>query len=409
MYRNFILILVLPLLASFELHASTGKSDSVHEFCASLGTGKFSGIKGIPDVLATRGCAWMKAGIIDKESEKILLSSAREGKGIPASPEWIQAFTKAGDNAFKLAEAGEKKKNKNLAHQNYELASHFYYMARWPHTFSPNAMKAYQKHVVAYRKAGTYLNPPIQELKIPYDGKNIIAHLRLPSSDKPLPLIVFSPGIDDWKGEMNDFIVPMLKAGFATVVIDLPGTGESQFKLSAGSHKVFSTVITHVKQLPEIDGQKIGFYGLSGGGYFATAMALTDPNVKASVNIGGTIHYSFQKEWLETTPKGIYATITHCAGFNDKKMGHAKVLEGMSPISLENQGLLNQTRQNVPLLTINGERDTIAHPGEYRLLDEKGVNQDILIFEYDNHVAPRYFDIHIPFSIAWLKKNLKIQ
>jgi len=145
-------------------------------------------------------------------------------------------------------------------------------MARWPHTFSPNAMKAYQKHVVAYRKAGTYLNPPIQELKIPYDGKNIIAHLRLPSSDKPLPLIVFSPGIDDWKGEMNDFIVPMLKAGFATVVIDLPGTGESQFKLSAGSHKVFSTVITHVKQLPEIDGQKIGFYGLSGGGYFATAL-----------------------------------------------------------------------------------------------------------------------------------------
>jgi len=410
MPKKLVYLLFICFLYALDSHAATSsKSDSIHEFCASLGSGKFIGIKGFPDILATRGCAWMKAGIIDKESEAVLLSSAKKGNATPASPDWVQAFTVAGDDAFNLAEEAVQKKNNKSAHKNYELASHFYYLARWPHTFSPNAKQAYQKHVIAYRKAARYSNPPIQELNIPYNGKNIVAHLRVPSSNEPLPLIVFSPGIDDWKGEMNDFIIPMLKAGFATAVIDLPGTGESQFKLAAGSHKIFSAVIAYIKKLPEIDDDKIGFYGLSGGGYFATAMALTDPNVKASVNIGGPIHHSFQKEWLETTPKGVYATITHSAGLNDKAMGHAKVLEKMSPISLEKQGLLDNASQNVPLLTINGERDTIAHPGEYRLLDEKGVNQDKLIFEYDNHVAPRYFDIHIPFSIAWLKKNLKIR
>jgi len=409
----FIKKLSLTLLlccVSFATHAKKeNKSETLHDFCSNLASKKYQGVEGLPNILVMRGCAWMKAGIIDQESEGHFLSAARKGNGKPASPEWIQEFTKVGDIAFKEAETAEMNKNKKEAHKKYELASHFFYMARWPHMFSKESTEAFKKHVIAYRKAGAYLNPPIQELKVPYDGKTIVAHLRLPSSDKPLPLIVFSPGIDDWKGEMNDFINPMLKAGFATLVVDLPGTGESEYRLAPGSHKVFTAAINFIKKNPKINADKIGFYGLSGGGYFATAMALTNPNVKASVNIGGPVHYSFTKQWLEETPKSVYATITRCAGLSDKKIGHDQVLKEMAKISLAEQGLVNPSTQKAPLLTINGEQDFIAHRGEYRFLDEKGINQDTLIFENDGHVAPAHFDIHIPFSINWLKKKMMVR
>lgn len=385
------------------------KAPTLHQFCQSLGKGTYSGTEGIPNVLVMRGCAWLKAGIIDKVSELELVEAAKKGNGKPGSPIWIKEFTKLGDKYMAIGEKAEKIKDKKVAHKTFETSAHFYYMARWPHLFSKEAEIAYKRHVIAYRKASKYLNPPIQELKIPYEGKTIIAHLRMPKSDKPLPLIVFSPGIDDWKGEMNDFINPMLKAGFATLVIDLPGTGESEFKLEAGSHKVFMRVIEYAKKLSGIDKDKIGFYGLSGGGYFAVAMALTEPSVKASVNIGGPVDLSFSKKWLNTTPQSILATITRCAGFNIKKEGKQEVIEQMLPISLKEQGLLKPIKNPPQLLTINGEKDILAHPGEYRLIDELGIKQDMLIFENDGHVAPAHFDIHIPFSIMWLKKSLKIK
>lgn len=384
-------------------------AETSRNFCATLGSGKYRGVKNVPEVLVMRSCAWLGAGLISPESEPDFNAAAKAGGGAPGSPPWVAAFISAGDKWFGKGKAAEAAGDKEAAFKAFEAAQHFYYLGRWPHLFSPQAEAAYKKHVVAYRKMAQYFDPPLDEVSFQFEGKTQTGHLRVPKGDGPHPLIVLSPGIDDWKGEMNDFITPMLKAGFATFVMDLQGTGESPVLLSPGSHRIFSAAIDHIKSRPEISASKIGFYGLSGGGYNAVAMALTDDDVKASVNVGGPVHRSFSADWLNVTPQSIYLTITRTAGMIEQKIGKEAVLAGMAPISLEAQGLVKK-RENPPaLLTINGERDILAHPGEYRFLDEAGIDQDMLIFERDGHVAPAHFDIHIPFSISWLKKKLAIK
>jgi len=396
----------LHLTASVAAPAELSKAPTARIFCESLGSGTYSGIEAIPDVLGMRACAWLKAGLIHDGNEPDLMRAASVGKGAPGSPPWVKAFTSAGDRYFAEGESAEAAGEKKAAREGFESAAHFYYLARWPHIFSAEAGAAYEKHIAAYRRAARYLDPPILELEIPFEESTIIGHLRVPESTVPLPLIVLSPGIDDWKGEMNDFIEPMLEAGFATLVIDLPGTGQSTIKLAAGSHRVFSAAIAYAKQLPGIDEDRIGFYGLSGGGYFAVAMALTDPHVRAVVNVGGPVHRSFTREWLTVTPDSIFVTLARCAGYNPRNQDKDSIIEAMKPISLAEQGLLLPRKDPRHLLTINGQRDILADPTEYQLIDDLGIDQDMLIFERDGHVAPAHFDIHIPFSIAWLQKKL---
>ncbi len=381
---------------------------TISEFCASIGSGSYRGAEGIPDVLVMRGCAWLRAGLIDAKSEPDLMAAAAEGNGAPGSPSWVAAFTRTGDEWLVKGTAAKQAGNDAAAFDGFAKAQHFYYLARWPHTFSPAAEAAYTKHVDAYARMAAYFDPPLEVIAFSFEGEEFTGHFRKPDREGPHPLVVLSPGIDDWKGEVNDFIDPMLEAGFATFVLDLQGTGENPIRLAPGSHKFFSAAIDLLKQRSDIDAERIGFYGLSGGGYNAVAMALTDDDIVASVNVGGPVHESFTSDWLNVTPQSIYLTITKTAGLSDQVDGREAVLAEMLPISLHEQGLVSR-RENPPaLLTINGEKDILAHPGEYRFLDGAGIEQDMLIFENDGHVAPRYFDIHVPFSISWLKKAMRI-
>ena len=94
---------------------------------------------------------------------------------------------------------------------------------------------------------------------------------------------------------------------------------------------------------------------------------------------------------------------------NVKEIGKDAAIEKMGRLSLIEQGLVNYKSSTVPLLTINGAKDILASPDEYKVFDELGVDQDELIFENDGHVAPAHFDIHIPFSVNWMKKKLGIR
>lgn len=380
---------------------------SMFEFCQN--PLKYKTVAFVPEVLAARTCGFIGNGFVTKDNEAEVLETFKAGEGKPTTPKWVASFTKSGDKYMATAEKAEKKNDVKSAKGDYEKAAFFYYMARWPHIFSPEAQQAYDKNVIAYKKAHQYEEVNFQEIKIPYEGKIITGHLRTPKTNEKQPLVVICPGIDDWKGEVVEFNKAFLEGGFATLIIDLPGTGESEFAMTAGSYKIFSKAVEYAKTLPQIDGDKIGFYGLSGGGHYAAAMALYDKNIKASVNVGGPVHLSFSKEWLNFTAESIFMTLARCQNLNVKEIGKDAAIEKMGRLSLIEQGLVNYKSSTVPLLTINGAKDILASPDEYKVFDELGVDQDELIFENDGHVAPAHFDIHIPFSVNWMKKKLGIR
>ena len=400
----FLLVMLGGILTTMAQEKPTAKS--MFEFCSN--PLKYKTVEFVPEVLAARTCGFIGNGFVTKQNETEVLETFKNGNGKPTTPEWIASFTKSGDKYMASAEKEEKKKNTATAKDDYEKAAFFYYMARWPHIFSPEAQQAYDKNVIAYKKAHQYEEVKFEEVKIPFEGKTITGHLRTPNPNGKQPLVVICPGIDDWKGEVVEFNKAFLENGFATLIIDLPGTGEGEFHLTAGSYKIFSKAVEYAKDLPQIDGDKIGFYGLSGGGHYAAAMALYDKNIKASVNVGGPVHLSFSKEWLNFTPQSIFMTLARCQGLNPREIGKDNAIDKMGRLSLVEQGLINYKAPTVPLLTINGAKDVLASPDEYKVFDELGVNQDVLIFENDGHVAPAHFDIHIPFSVNWMKKSLGI-
>jgi esterase FrsA len=56
---------------------------------------------------------------------------------------------------------------------------------------------------------------------------------------------------------------------------------------------------------------------------------------------------------------------------------------------------------------VNGAQDEVVPIADLELLGEQGIEQDSVVFAQDRHVASYNFDLHLPFSAAWLADKLK--
>ncbi|WP_213981158.1 acetylxylan esterase, partial [Sphingomonas sp. dw_22] len=145
-------------------------------------------------------------------------------------------------------------------------------------------------------------------------GYRVTANLYLPASDKgPFPAIITQPGhgIDGRLGGFG-FAVNFARAGFAVLAIDIVGEGEriqyydpeigaSKVGRPTGEHSMaFGQALPtggHVSrffiqdamrgvdllmQRDEVDDQRIGAFGCSGGGTLTAYLAALDPRIKAT-------------------------------------------------------------------------------------------------------------------------------
>ena len=79
----------------------------------------------------------------------------------------------------------------------------------------------------------------------------------------------------------------------------MPGAGECPIFNKPDSEKLYIAVIDYLLTRHDLDGQRIGFVGGSYGGYWGGKMAYVEPKrLKACVEFGGPIHYTWQKDWL---------------------------------------------------------------------------------------------------------------
>lgn len=333
---------------------------------------------------------------------------------------WVYEFKQGGDVYLRRARELELNGSKEKIIQAYERANALYTAARFPQLFTDSRKDAYNLQIETYLKLLKHKGVPVEVVKIPFEGKEIIGHFhnRL---DTPAPVIVWSGGTDGWKMSGLDFKQWLMDEGFAIFAMDMPGTGESQHKLDHTADRIYSRVIDYLKnERPDVDGDKIALYFGSFSGNFAVKLALVDPNVTASVNHSGGIHKTFT-QYRErgmtglpplTTSPGMRAAATvyafgmdvrEVAGDDDKI---SETLDVLEKISLLNQGLLKKTPDQAPLLNIYGTADILMPIEDWHILEESGVESDGLIYEGDRHMAWEHADDHRPKMIAWLKKHL---
>src|ERR1700722_14245729 len=134
--------------------------------------------------------------------------------------EWAAAWSAIGERYDQRAKSEEAAKNNDAARDDYFWAFRYYTGARWPTPNSAGKLKAYQNALAAFRNYGKFLDPPVEILFIPFEGREIRGNIRLPKDVRPAPVIFMINGTDSRKEDEVQGRDSTFRSGIGVVAID---------------------------------------------------------------------------------------------------------------------------------------------------------------------------------------------
>ena len=329
---------------------------------------------------------------------------------------WGREWGKVGARYEALADEQEKAGWTNEAGGTYYLAYEYYRIGRYPVPSSPEKLNCYRGALRTFLKAGAAMDPPLERIEIPFEGRKVVGYLQIPTGVERPPVVMHWGGVDGWKEDRRTNNDMLLKMGLACFTIDIPGAGENPCPGSdLRAERTFSTAMDYLETRQDIDGKRIACMGGSFGGYWAAKLAHTESRrLRGAVNWGAGVHRTFQEEWLRPA-----LTLTA----SQYLMGPASLLDARSYIfgvktleetlkiaptlSLVTQGWIDQPC--APLLCINGKEDD-QHPiSDLYLLAEHGSPKELRIMAGAGHMGRKKGqsnDEVVNIVTQWLKAKL---
>jgi esterase FrsA len=332
--------------------------------------------------------------------------------------EWAAAFIGVADRYMaegKRLEATDPAK----ANADYIRAWKLYSFGRWPVPSSPGKKLAYAKAIDAYLAHARFLDPPLEVVRIPFEGSEIIGYLRLPKdAKKPVPLVIAVNGLDSRKEDLSESFSAILPYGIGYLAIDGPGTGQSPIKASPTADRLFSRVLDYLATRPEVDSKRIAMHGVSWGAYWGTKMAVVERNRLKCVSVQSPpTDKFFTKEFLYNSLLGnreyLFDQVPALMSILDNVTTLDQVADVFSKMSLVNQHVLG--KPTTPMLILGGAKDTQVPISDiYELLSSGEVPKEAWINPQGGHLGrqvgvwpdPRIFKQVI---IPWLVRNLDAQ
>jgi len=330
--------------------------------------------------------------------------------------EWAAGFMGVADRYFNEAKSLEKS-DPTKANADYIRAWRVYSFGRWPVPSSPGKQRSYDRAIESFLDHAKFFDPPLEVVRIPFEGKQIIGYLRLPKNAKgPVPLVIAVNGLDSRKEDLTESFGAILPFGIGFLAVDGPGTGQSPIKVSETSERQLSKVLDYAQSRPEIDKNRIALHGVSWGAYWATKMAIVErARLRGASAQSPPVDAFFQKDFL----------MNHLLGNReylfDQVPALMNILEGVHTLdemgeylpkmSLVHQGLLGKPM--APMLVIAGVLDTqVPIEDEYLLLSKGDLPKDAWINPHGGHLGrqvgvwpdPLIFKQVI---IPWLVKTLQ--
>ncbi len=303
--------------------------------------------------------------------------------------EWAKGFSTIAEGYLRKAETAANPKD---ASANYVKAWRLFYFAQWPTPNSDGKKLAYSKALGAYLKHAATLDPPMERVVIPFEGKQIVGYLRLPkTSSGPVPVVLAISGLDSRKETVAETYNALIDKGVGYLAIDSPGTGEAPVKVNVDSEKMFSRAIDYLVSRPEIDKSRILVHGVSFGAYWATKVAILEKaRILGAVAQSAPVHTFFSEKF---TREG---TLGNREYLFDLAPAFISVVDGVSNVedlarvfpkmSLQTQGLLD--RPTSPMLIVAGVKDTQVPMVDQDLLLHTGdVPKDAWINPMGGHLG----------------------
>ena len=191
--------------------------------------------------------------------------------------------------------------------------------------------------------------------------------------------------------------------GFAVVLVDMPGTGQSPVLASANAERQYTPVFDWLDQQPELDPHRRAVLGGSFGGYWAMKLAYTHRDrIRAAVNWGGGVHITFTPEWQERSRNA-------SSYLMDLMAARARIFGGTTfddyvarcpELSLLDQGWLDQP--SASLLLLNGRDDLQNSIADLYLSLDHGDPKAVRVFD-GGHMGQ---GPTMPTMVAWLDREL---
>jgi len=289
--------------------------------------------------------------------------------------EWAAGFMGVADRYMNEAKSLEKT-DPTKANADYIRAWRLYSFGRWPIPASPGKQRSYEKAIEAFLAHARFWDPPLEIVKIPFEGKEIIGYLRLPkNAHGPVPLVLAVNGLDSRKEDLAESFSAILPFGVGYLAVDGPGTGQNPIKVSENAERVLSRVLDYIATRPEIDKNRVAMHGVSWGAYWATKMAIVErARLKGASAQSPPTDTFFQKDFLMNSLIGnreyLFDQIPALMAIFDNVKTVDEMAEVLPKMSLVKQGLLGKPM--APMLILAGVLDTQVPISDIYLLLDKG-------------------------------------
>lgn len=292
------------------------------------------------------------------------------------------------------------------AGRRYADAARYFIVAHYPNPKTPKKREGFESSLRTARRAmelgGLDFTP------IDFDasmGKLHVTRTKPKNDGIKRPVILVSGGLDGYKEELALLLSGTLSSsgvgtGVILVLIDMPGTGENPRKLSAAGNEEYSAIIDRLVTEPDVDASRIGFMGLSFGGYWAVRLPQVEPRIKAAVNFGGPMTRAFTLGNFGRLPEAFVQAALAVMGV-DGVLGLAAVSDSLAKAVAN--GLPNATK---PLLTINGTDDSVIPYEDTLFPATAGGPRTFYLVPGDDHCAMGHLGLVLQVARSWMDVEL---
>ena len=274
--------------------------------------------------------------------------------------EWAHAFSTVAQRYLDAAAHASTDAEKDT---DYVRAWRLFYFAQWPVPASAGKQAAYSAAIDAYQHHASFMNPKLEVVRVPFEGSEIVAYLRLPklAPGARAPVVLAISGLDSRKETVMENYASLLSHGVGVLSVDGPGTGQAPLKVGPNSERYLQKLIDYLRSRPDVDPARIAAHGVSFGGYWATKLAVLERDRLVGVVVQSPpIDLFFTEKFIrEETLGNREYLFDHAPAF-------AAVVEGaketsdlytlMPPLSLKAEGVLG--KPTAPMLVVGGVKDT---------------------------------------------------
>ena len=339
---------------------------------------------------------------------------------------WVPAWSAVAERFEKEAQAAFARGDKAAARRAFLEAKTYYSLARFPAPYrsgspicpaemGPLKAQAYAKYLECFRRASTLMDRPPEIVRIQRGEHEATGYLRLPegaSASVRAPAVLVMCGGDMYKEDREKYAEGALKEGIAALVVDAPGTGQTTFPHAPESIVAWQAALDELAKRPEIDGNRLGAFGVSRGGLWVMRLAALDARVKALISVApGGVGYWGTDEERAALRKHVDERAKNWFGPRATRPQRKPLTEEdqrreFLRWSLKDNGLLDKL--TMPMYLVNGKQDHLTPIGNLYLALESGppTGRVARVYPDDGHIAAKNEREWAPAAWKWLREEL---